>query len=154
MKRRAFIAALGSAAAWPLVVRGQQGKLIRLGYLDGGARADTTTMSLRHQFVLGMRDLGYIEGRDYLIEERYAAGQLDRFMLYAQELVDLPVDVIVAGGEAGARAAKRATSKIPIVMPMTGDPIGSGLVPNLAQPGGNLTGMTALRHRCARPRER
>ena len=91
-----------------------------------------------------MRDLGYIEGRDYVMEERYAAGQLDRFVLYAQELVDLPVDVIVAGGEAAARAAKHATSEIPIVMPFTGDPIGSGLMPNLAHPGGNLTGMSGL----------
>ena len=70
MKRRTFIAGLGGAAARPLVAHGQQGKLIRLGYLDGGARADTTTMNLHHQFVLGMRDLGYIEGRDYVMEER------------------------------------------------------------------------------------
>ena len=91
-----------------------------------------------------MRDLGYIEGRDYLLEERYAAGKLDSFPAYAQELVELPVDMIVAGGEAAIRAAKRATSQIPIVMTLAADPIGSGLVPNLAHPGGNLTGMSAL----------
>ena len=84
------------------------------------------------------------EGRDYLLEERYAAGKLDSFPGYAQELVELPVDMIVAGGEAAIRAAKRATSQIPIVMTLAADPIGSGLVSNLAHPGGNLTGMSAL----------
>jgi putative tryptophan/tyrosine transport system substrate-binding protein len=144
MRRRAFISLLGGAAAWPLAASAQTGKLVRLGYLEGGARADSTTQNLRHQFVLGMRDLGYNEGRDYVLEERYAAGQLDSFPTYARELVELPVDIIVAGGEAAIRAAKRATSQIPIVMTLAADPIGSGLVPNLAHPGGNLTGMSAL----------
>src|SRR5262249_4866233 len=98
MKRREFIRLLGGAAAtWPLGARAQTGKLVRLGYLEGGARADPTTQNLRRQFVLGMRDLGYNEGRDYLLEERYAGGQLDSFPAYAQELVQLPVDIIVAG---------------------------------------------------------
>src|SRR6516165_569959 len=143
--RREFITLLGGmAAAWPLAARAQTGKLVRLGYLDGGARTDPTTQNLRRKFVLGMRDLGYNEGRDYLLEERYAAGQLDSFPAYAHELVELPVDMIVAGGEAAIRAAKRATSQIPIVMTLAADPVGSGLVPNLAHPGGNLTGMSAL----------
>ena len=144
MRKRDFIALIGGAAAWPLAARAQTGKLVRLGYLDGGARTDPTTQNLRRQFVLGMRDLGYNEGRDYLLEERYAAGQLDSFPAYAHELVELPVDMIVAGGEAAIRAAKRATSQIPIVMTLAADPVGSGLVPNLAHPGGNLTGMSAL----------
>jgi ABC-type uncharacterized transport system substrate-binding protein len=145
LKRRNFITLLGGAAmAWPLAARAQTGKLVRLGYLDGGTRADPTTQNLRRQFVLGMRDLGYNEGRDYQLEERYAAGQLDSFPAYAHELVELPVDMIVAGGEAAIRAAKRATSQIPIVMTLAADPVGSGLVPNLAHPGGNLTGMSAL----------
>ena len=145
MRRREFITLLGGVAtAWPLAVRGQTGKLVRLGYLEGGARSDSTVQNLRRQFVAGMRDLGYNEGRDYLLEERYAAGQLDTFAAHAQELVELPVDMIVAGGEAAIRAAKRATSQIPIVMTLAADPIGSGLVSNLAHPGGNLTGMSAL----------
>ena len=119
-------------------------KLVRLGYLEGGASTDPTGQNLRRQFVLGMRDLGYIEGRDYVLEERYAAGQMDRFAAYAQELVELPVDIIVAGGEAAIRAAKRATTEIPIVMTLAADPIGSGLVSSLAHPGGNVTGMSAL----------
>jgi ABC-type uncharacterized transport system substrate-binding protein len=91
-----------------------------------------------------MRDLGYIEGRDYVLEERHAAGQMERPTGYAQELVDLPVDIMVAGGEASIRAAKRATSQIPIVMTLAADPVGSGLVPSLADPGCNVTGMSAL----------
>lgn len=134
----------GAAAAWPLVVHAQQGKLVRLGYLDGGARADPTVQNLRRQFVLGMRDLGYNEGRDYILEERYAEGRMERFEALAKELVELPVDLILAGGEAAIRAAKRATYQIPIVMTLSADPIGSGLVANLAHPGGNLTGMSAL----------
>ena len=144
MKRREFITLLGGAAAWPVVARAQTDKLVRLGYLEGGARTDPTVQNLRRQFVLGMRDLGYIEGRNYLLEERYAAGQMDSFTADARELVELPVDVIVAGGEAAIRAAKRATSQIPIVMTLAADPIGSGLVANLPHPGGNLTGMSAL----------
>src|SRR5215831_13144237 len=144
LKRREFIILLGGAATtWPLAARAQTGKLVRLGYLEGGAREDPTTQNPRRHFVLGMRDLGYNEGRDYLLEERYAA-QLDTFPAHAQELVELPVDMIVAGGEAAIRAAKRATNQIPIVMTLAADPIGSGLVPNLAHPGGNLTGMSAL----------
>jgi ABC-type uncharacterized transport system substrate-binding protein len=145
MRRRDFIKViLGSAVAWPRAAQAQPSKLVRLGYLEGGAREDAVTQNLRRQFVLGMRDLGYIEGRDYVMEERYAAGQMDRFASYAQELVDLPVDIIVAGGEAAIRAAKRATTRIPIVMTLAADPVGSGLVPTLAHPGGNVTGMSAL----------
>jgi ABC-type uncharacterized transport system substrate-binding protein len=145
MRRREFISLIGGAAtAWPFVARAQQGKLARLGYLEGGVRTDPTSQNLRRQFVLGMRDLGYLEGRDYVMEERYAAGQMDKFTAYVKELVDIPVDMIVAGGEAAIRAAKRATTQIPIVMTLSADPIGSGLVSNLAHPGGNLTGMSAL----------
>ncbi len=145
MRRRDFIKIItGSAVAWPLAVRAQQSKPVRLGYLQGDVRDDPAARNLRRQFVLGMRDLGYIEGRDYVMEERYASGQTDRLPTYAQELVDLPVDVIVAGGEASIRAAKRATSQIPIVMTLAADPVGSGLVPTLAHPSGNVTGMSAL----------
>ncbi len=145
MRRREFIALVGGAAVvWPLAARAQQGKLARLGYLTGGARTDPVEQNLRRQFVLGMRDLGYLEGRDYAMEERYASGLMDRLPAYAQELVGIPVNVIVAGGEAAIRAAKRATTQIPIVMTLAADPIGSGLVSNLSHPGGNLTGMSAL----------
>jgi putative ABC transport system substrate-binding protein len=142
MRRRDFIKGVVGSTAWSFAALAQQ--TVRLGYLVGEAREDPAAQNLRRQFVLGMRDLGYIEGRNYVMEERYAAGQMDRFASYAQGLVDLPVDVIVAGGEAAIRAAKRATSQIPIVMTLAADPVGSGLVPTLAHPAGNVTGMSAL----------
>jgi putative tryptophan/tyrosine transport system substrate-binding protein len=145
MRRREVIALIaGAAAIRPFAARAQQSKPGRLGYLQGDASDDPAAQNLRRQFVLGMRDLGYIEGRDYVIEARHAGGQMDRLAAYAQELVDLPVDVIVAGGEASIRAAKRVTSQIPIVMTLAADPVGSGLIPTLAHPGGNVTGMSAL----------
>src|SRR6516164_8900426 len=116
MRRRDFIKGVVGSTAWSFAARAQQSKPVRLAYLVGEAREDPAAQSLRRQFVLGMRDLGYIEGRNYVMEERYAAGQMDRFASYAQGLVDLPIDVIVAGGEAAIRGAKRATSQIPIVM--------------------------------------
>ena len=145
MRRRDFIAIVGGAVLTSaLEVRAQQGKPARLGLMEGGEGTDPTVQNLRRQFVVGMRDLGYIEGRDYILETRYAAGQLERFESYARELVEIKVDIIVAGGEAAIRAAKRATTQIPIVMALAADPVGSGLVSNLAHPGGNLTGMSAL----------
>jgi putative ABC transport system substrate-binding protein len=144
MRRRDFIKGVVGSTAWSFAALAQQSKPVRLGYLVGEAREDPAAQNLRRQFVLGMRDFGYIEGRNYVMEERYAAGQMDLLASYAQGLVDLPVDVIVAGGEAAIRAAKRATSQIPIVMTLAADPVGSGLVPTLAHPAGNVTGMSAL----------
>ena len=146
MRRREFITLLGgAAAAWPLAARAQQAKLLRLGYLDAGARSDPTVQSLRRQFLLGLRDLGYAEGRNFMMEERYADGQLDRLPSLAGELIGLPVDIIAAaGGEAPIHAAHQATSVIPIVMLIAADPVGSGFVVSLAHPGGNVTGMSSL----------
>jgi len=144
MRRRDFIAIVGGAVLTSALEARGQNKPARLGLMEGGEGTDPTVQNLRRQFVVGMRDLGYIEGRDYTLEDRYAAGQPERFESYARELVELKVDLIVAGGEAAIRAAKRATTQIPIVMALAADPVGSGLVPNLAHPGGNLTGMSAL----------
>src|SRR3974390_3586748 len=109
MRRRDLLSLVGYSAAWPVVARAQQRKLVRLGYLQGETREDATVQNLRRQFVLGMRDLDYIEGRDYVLEERYFGGQIDRAGTYAQELVDLRVDVIVAGGGGGIRGGKQGT---------------------------------------------
>jgi putative tryptophan/tyrosine transport system substrate-binding protein len=145
MKRRDFITLLGgAAAAWPLAAHAQQPKLFRIGYLEAGARADPVEQNLRRQFLLGLRDLGYVEDRNFKMEDRAADGQLERLSAQAVELVRIPVDVIVGGGEAPVRAAKAATDKIPIVMTINADPVGSGLVASLARPGGNVTGMSAL----------
>jgi putative ABC transport system substrate-binding protein len=145
MNRRAVITLLGGAAVLlPLTAHAQQPKLLRIGYLDPGARADPVGQGLRRQLLLGLRDLGYVEGRNFVMEDRNAEGQLERLPALAAELVRLPVDVIVAVGEAPIRAAREAIDKIPIVMTINADPVGSGMVASLARPGGNVTGMSAL----------
>ena len=93
-------------------------------------------------FRQGLRELGYVEGKNIVIESRYADGKLDRLPALAAELVRLKVDVIVTGGRAVTRAAKEATSTIPIVMTNDTDPVGSGFVASLARPGGNITGLS------------
>jgi putative ABC transport system substrate-binding protein len=101
-------------------------------------------------FRQGLRELGYTEGKNIVIEYRSAKGIPERFPDLAAELVRLNVDVIVTASGGGALAAKNATSSIPIVMGTTGDPVASGLVASLARPGGNITGLTALGHRINR----
>jgi putative ABC transport system substrate-binding protein len=145
MRRREFLAAFGgTVTAWPFAARAQQSKIFKLGYLEPGSPSDPIEANLRRQFLLGMRDLGYIEERHFKMEDRNAEGHLDRLPALAAELVHLPVDILVVGGEASIRAAKQATDKIPIVMTLAADPVGSGLVPSLSHPGGNVTGMSAL----------
>jgi putative ABC transport system substrate-binding protein len=142
--RREFITLIGGVAAWPLAARAQQPKMVRIGYLDPGVRTDATVQNLRRQFLLGLRDLGYVENRNFVMVERNADGQLDRLPALAAELVRAPVDIVVAAGEASIRATKHATDQVPIVMLIAADPIGSGFVASLARPGGNITGMSAL----------
>ncbi len=142
--RRAFIGALaGGLLAAPLAAEAQQaGKVARIGYLGVGR---TASPHLREAFFQGLRDLGYVEGRDVVIEYRFAEGKLERFPALAAELVALKVDVIVAaGGTLGALAAKQATRTIPIVFAVVGDPVTDGLVTSLARPGGNVTGSSLL----------
>ena len=95
-------------------------------------------------FRQGLRELGYVEGKNIVIEWRYAEGKLDRLPALAAELVRLKVDIIVTAGAPATRAAKEATATIPIVMMQDGDPVGSGFVASLARPGGNITGFQAL----------
>jgi putative tryptophan/tyrosine transport system substrate-binding protein len=147
IRRREFVSSVGvliGAAAWPLAAQAQQGKLFRVGYLDAGAPNDATVKNLRRQFLLGMRDLGYIEDRDFKLDDRYAEGQLDRLSVLAAELAKIPVDIMATGGDAPIRAAQEASKTIPIVMPIAADPVGSGFIASLAQPGGNITGLSAL----------
>jgi len=143
--RRQLLAVLGgAAAAWPLAARAQQPKIIRLGYLDPQRPSDPIAANLRRQFLLGLRDLGYVEGRHFKMEDRSADGQLDRLSNLATELARLPVDMFVVGGDAPIIAAMRASDTIPIVMTLAADPIRSGFIESLAHPGGNVTGMSAL----------
>ena len=143
MDRRAFIAAVtGGLFAAPLVAEGQQAvKPSRIGYLHANV---TASPHLLEAFRQGLRDLGYVEGRNVVIEYRDAKGEFERLPALAAELVVLNVDVIVASGTLAALAAKRATSDIPIVFPTVGDPVTDGLVASLARPGGNVTGLSNL----------
>jgi len=142
MRRREFITLLGrAAAAWPLAARAQQaGKLPTIGFL--GANTPSADSQRTAAFVQRLRELGWIDGRGIAIEYRWAEGRPERAAEIAAEFVRLKVDVIVAGGTAPAIAAKQATSVIPIVFAVAGDPVGTGLVTSLARPGGNVTGMS------------
>jgi putative tryptophan/tyrosine transport system substrate-binding protein len=144
LKRREFIMLLASGVAWPLAARAQQAKVIRLGYLDPARPTDATAINLRRQFLLGMRDLGYIEGRHFRMDDRNAEGRIDRLPALASELARLPVDFFVVFGDSSIAAAIQASDSIPIVMTLAADPVGSGFVNSLARPGGNVTGMSAL----------
>jgi ABC-type uncharacterized transport system substrate-binding protein len=142
MTRREFITLLGGAAvAWPLAARSQpSARPARVGILThGGELANPLFDAFRQE----MRRLGYVEGRTLVLEFRSAAGA-DRLPDLAAELVRLPVDVIVVEGTPAARAAKQATSSIPIVMGVVAEPVETGLVTNLARPDGNITGFTSL----------
>ena len=153
MDRRAFLGTLaGGLLAAPLAAEAQQaGKVYRIGLLDFSApdpARQAWWTALRQQ----MRQLGYVEGQNVSFEPRWAQGDTDRLPKLAAELVGLKVDLIVTGGTSAAIAAKRATSTIPIVMATGSDPVAVGLVASLRQPGGNVTGMTAINSELAAKR--
>jgi putative ABC transport system substrate-binding protein len=140
MKRRAFISLLGGAAAWPCNGLAQSPpKRPLIGFL--GASSKTAGARYYSGFLLGMRDLGYLEGRDYGFEDRYADGDVSRLPLLAEELVRLKPDVIVAATTPGTLAVKQATASIPIVGVNLTDPVRFGLVTSEARPGTNVTGI-------------
>ena len=120
----------------------QPPKVPRIGYFTG-ATPDGQSARIE-AFRQGLRELGYVEGKNIVIEYRYAEGKLDRYPALAAELVRLKVDVIVTGGGGLTRAVKNATSTIPIVMAQDGDPVANGFVASLARPGGNITGLSNL----------
>lgn len=139
MRRRDFLGVLGSAAtAWPLIADAQQpAKLPTVGFMGAGSPASWSGWTAA--FVQRMGELGWIEGKTVAIEYRWAEGSSERYAEIAAEFVRLKVDVLVA---IGGDAAKQATSTIPIVVALMADPVGTGLVSNLARPGGNITGMS------------
>jgi putative ABC transport system substrate-binding protein len=143
MRRREFVALIGGAAAWPLAAHGQQSaKLPTVGLL--GPDAPSFQNQLNAVFVQRLHEFGWLEGRTVAIAYRFAEGRADRYSEIAAEFVRLKVDVIVTGSTPATRAAKQATSVIPIVFAGAGDPVGTGLVASLARPGGNVTGLSTL----------
>ncbi len=144
--RRQVVVSLGAVVlAAPLMSLAQQqlAKIARIGYLQP-AVPENGSSPLLEDFRQGLRELGYVEGRNLQLEIRWGEGQLDRMPALAEELVRLKVDVIVAVTAPSVYAAKQATGTIPIVMPFSSDPVGDGLVTSLARPGGNITGLSMM----------
>jgi len=142
-RRRLIIVMFASLLGVPLASLGQQpAKVARIGFLE--ASTPSAIAARVEAFRQGLRDLGYVEGKNVVIEYRYAEGNFDRLPALAAELVRLNVNVIVTGGPTAIPAAKAATTAIPIVMAFDTDPVGSGFAASLAKPGGNITGLSTL----------
>src|SRR5258708_22095671 len=140
-RRELLVALGGTAAAWPLAARAQRpGKVWRIGFPLALPPEDFSR--LYAGFHQGMQELGYVEGKDFVIEWRSAEGRYERLPEVAAVLVRLQVELIVTGLTAADRPVQQATSTIPIVMAYSVDPVGNGFVASLARPGGNITGLT------------
>src|SRR5262245_7724626 len=145
MKRRELLVILGAAAAWSLGARAQQqAKVWRVGFLAIPQRPAALASSRYGAFARGMRELGYVEGDNLVIEYRFADGKAERLSNMVAELLELKPDVLVVAGTPAVRAAHNATTRIPIVMGGASDPVGSGLIQSLVLPGGNITGVSNL----------
>jgi putative tryptophan/tyrosine transport system substrate-binding protein len=143
MDRRTFLAITTGALAAPLAAEAQQvGKVYRIGVLERTSPPLNTANF--DAFRQGLQDLGYVEGKNLVIEYRSAEGRSERFPTLATELVNLKVDLILTRGTPATLAAKKVTGTIPVVMAASGDPIGGGIVTSLARPGGNVTGLSAV----------
>jgi putative ABC transport system substrate-binding protein len=140
MKRRAFIAALGGAAAWPLVARAQQPGTPVIGFLN--TQSPDTFGRYVPAFGKGLKEMGYVEGQNVAVEERWAEGQNDRFPALVAELIRVKVDLLLMASTSGALAATAATATIPIVFVGAADPVGNRLVASMGRPGGNITGFS------------
>jgi putative tryptophan/tyrosine transport system substrate-binding protein len=142
MRRREFIGLVGGAAAWPLAAHTQQGRQPRLwkvGCIVGGSSQSAGLDGISQ----GMRELGHVDGNDFYLEWRYAEGKYERITALVDELISLPVDILVLLTAAAIPNALRATTTIPIVMGYSVDPVGNGFVASLAHPGANVTGLAS-----------
>src|SRR5262249_39700658 len=143
IRRRDFITLLGGAAAWPLMVRAQQGERVRrIGVLVNFTADDAVSQGRLTAFVQGLQELGWTVGRNLQIDYRWGAGNVERYRTFAAELVALTPDILVTAGAPAVEALQRATRTVPIVFTSVTDPVGGGLVASLARPGGNTTGFT------------
>ena len=141
MKRRTFIAGLGSAAVWPVMARGQQpDRVRRIGVLMPWEENDPEGRRRHSAFIQALADLGWTDGRNVRIDPRWASGDIDRMRALAHELVGLQPDIILTQGATATAAFQRETRTIPIVFASVADPVASGLVPRLDRPSGNVTG--------------
>jgi putative ABC transport system substrate-binding protein len=145
MKRREFIAGLGSAAALPLVARGQQPeRMRRIGVLSGLAGDDVAAHAETDALLRGLNGLGWKEGQNIKLEYRWSAGDVDQMRRYAKELLDLQCDLIVTRATPATSAVLRATTTVPVIFVQVSDPVGEHFVGSIARPGGNATGFTNL----------
>jgi ABC-type uncharacterized transport system substrate-binding protein len=144
MRRRQFLSAVGGAATWPLAARAEQPKKRPVVGVLWHAESAEKEVAFSRPLKQGFADLGYVEGKTIVFEERYPAEQKERFDAYAAELVNLKVDALIAGSIPAAFACQRATSTIPIILVANPDPVGLKLVASLARPGGNITGLSAM----------
>jgi putative ABC transport system substrate-binding protein len=146
MERRTFLGTLGlSVLAAPLTGEAQQpGKVYRLGILSPGGVPDPSVPTTPNLVPMALREIGYVEGRNLVVERRFADGKVDQLSRLARELVQLHADVILAVGSQAIQAAKDATATIPIVMFIGADPVARGLVASFSRPGGNVTGVTVV----------
>ena len=141
MKRREFVTLLGGAAAWPLVARAQQPqRMRRVGVLLPATSDDAEYQTWIGAFLQGLQQSGWTIGRNLRIDTRWAGANVDAIRKHAAELAALAPDVILAHGNGPVSALRQMTRAVPIVFPVVGDPVGSGLVDSLARPGGNATG--------------
>jgi putative ABC transport system substrate-binding protein len=134
---------IGAAAAWPLAARAQQpDRMRRIGVLMNSTADDAVSQDRLTAFVQGLQELGWTVGRNFQIDYRWGAGNVERYRTFATELVALTPDILVTVGAPAVEALQRATPTVPIVFISVTDPVGGGLVASLARPGGNTTGFT------------
>jgi putative tryptophan/tyrosine transport system substrate-binding protein len=145
MRRREFIAGLGSAAVWPLAARAQQAERVRrVGVLMPYNETDPGAKGQLSAFTQGLAELGWTDGRNMRMDVRWAAGDVDRMRVFAKELVGLQPDMILANTTPVTAALQRETMTIPIVFALVSDPVGEGFVAGLPRPGGNITGFITM----------